>query len=446
MGPLSYKIAVFLLESIISCIFVFNSLKRKYHPAVQLGVWLSTSLVVLVLSQFSFAASRIVMVISELLMCCLLWKDKPLKCMGAYALKEGVRLFSAALTYSISKYFNQSAAIFIGAFQNLNSTAFLLYLVVYSVLSSILLQMMKGKKGAEGLWIVGTQLVLMLGESAALVAMIIISKTGIALTNTPLVLVAVFCMIATNVSIGILFTYLLQKISLADNMIYGHELSNMEYKYYEMSVENEKKIQLIRHDISNQIQTAYAMFQNGEHQRGVDFINHLQSEYMQVEPMVYCSNPLVNIIVANKKCDAENKGIEFQARIRQDLENLPISDFDLSTVICNLLDNAISGCEASGQNSPKLTIELLEKKQYLVIRVLNSCKVSMNVENTDRLKTTKNGSRSHGLGMLIISGIANKYRGDFVASAKNGLFTATVVLSLKHGMDDRNNRQGGEYL
>ena len=39
------------------------------------------------------------------------------------------------------------------------------------------------------------------------------------------------------------------------------------------------------------------------------------------------------------------------------------------------------------------------------------------------------GSR---LGMPIISGIAKKYRGDFIVSAQNGIFTATVVMSIKN--------------
>ncbi len=431
MGPICYKIVVSLLEASISAVFIINLLKRRYHPLTQLGLWAAAALSILVLGQFSFALGRITMVVSELLMCCMLHKDRKHKCIGIYMLKEGVRLFSAALTYVIYRHITKGTMGFFGAFNNTNVTCFLLYLIIYSVQTSMVLQLMKGEKGVEVPWVMGSQVVLVVGESAAIAAVITASEVGVNLMHTPFAMVAVLFMVTANVSIGILISYLLQKISLANNMIYGQELSNMEYKYYEMSVENEKKIQLIRHDISNQIQTVYAMFQNGEHQHGLELINELKSQYEQVETIVYCNNPLVNIILSNKKREAEGKQIEFRICIRQDLQNINISDFDLSTVICNLLDNAIQGCECSGQSNPKLIIELLEKKQYLVIRVLNSCKVSMNIENTDQIKTTKSHSQAHGLGMPIIAGIARKYRGDFIVSAQNGLFTATVVMSLK---------------
>jgi len=147
--------------------------------------------------------------------------------------------------------------------------------------------------------------------------------------------------------------------------------------------------------------------------------------------MVYCNNPVVNIILANKKSEAEEKNIETHIKVKESLDNIPITDFDLSTVICNLLDNAIRGCVCSEQSHPRLIVEILQKNQYLVIRVLNSCKVSMHVESTDTIETTKSTTQMHGLGMPIIAGIAKKYRGDFAVSAQNGIFTATVVLSMK---------------
>ena len=147
--------------------------------------------------------------------------------------------------------------------------------------------------------------------------------------------------------------------------------------------------------------------------------------------MVYCNNPVVNIILSNKKNESEEKNIETHIRVKEDLENIPITDFDLSTVICNLLDNAIRGCICSEQSHPRLIVEILQKNQYLVVRVLNSCKIGMNIESTDSIETTKSNSTTHGLGMPIIAGIAKKYKGDFAVSAQNGIFTATVIMSLK---------------
>lgn len=426
-----YRIIVSFLEAMISAIFIINLLPRKYHHLLQLGIWCTVSVSILLVTQSVFWLGRVLMIVTETLLCCLMYEERRIKCVLFYLLKEGTRLLSVGLTIWLYRYVSSEGVGFFGAFGEENIACFLLYLIVYSVLAAMVLHFRRDEMGVHVPWIVGTQAVLLAGETAAITAVVKASETGIDMKHTPFAVLAAFFMVIANISIGILIPYLLKKISMANNMVLGRELSNMEYKYYEKSVENEKKMQMIRHEIANQIQTAYAMFQSGENQRGLEFINDLKLQYEMVDPIVYCSNPLLNIILTNKKSEAENKEIEFQTRIKQDLENIGIPDFDLSTVICNLLDNAIRGCECSGQSNPKLTIEILEKNQYLVIRVLNSCKVSMNIENTERIKTTKNNSQAHGLGMPIIAGITRKYRGDFIVSAKNGLFTATVVMSLK---------------
>ncbi|MBQ2943202.1 MAG: GHKL domain-containing protein [Ruminococcus sp.] len=304
-------------------------------------------------------------------------------------------------------------------------------MLLFSVLTSIVLQFTKEHKGVEFPWVIGTQIVIGFGEVTAVLAVAVASGNEINSKESWFIIIAMVCMVAANISIGMLAPYLLKQVTMSTNMDYGKELSNMEYKYYEMSVENDRKIHAIRHDISNHIQTIYSLFSNGENRLGLELINELKTRYALVEQMVYCNNPVVNIILSNKKSEAEEKNIEFQIRVREDLDNMCITDFDLSTVICNLLDNAICGCVSSEHSHPRLVIEILQKNQYLVVRVLNSCKVGMNIESTDRIETTKSNSQTHGLGMPIIAGIAKKYRGDFIVSAQNGIFTATVVMSVK---------------
>lgn len=277
----------------------------------------------------------------------------------------------------------------------------------------------------EKMWCIGTQMLIIMGTIFAG------SVTRGKSLKQVLLISSVVCLSLSIVLMSILIPYLLQRISMSINIDYGKEFSNMEYKYYEISLENDKKIRAIRHDISNQIQTIYSLLKNGDNQKGLELIDELKSRYDYVNQIVYCNNPVVNIILSNKRTEAEKHGIETHIKVMTELENIPFSDYDLSTIICNLLDNAVRGCICSNQSHPRMIVEILHKNNYLVIRVLNSCKVSMRIDSTDRIATTKSGSQYHGIGMPIIAGIAKKYFGDFVVSAQNGIFTATVVLSMK---------------
>ena len=432
MSPLLYEIIVYLVEALISGIFLINMLEEKYHKGLHVALWCEI-VVVAMLCTPSFSLVRIgVVALLEFVYTYFMFEDKPKKKISVFLFKEALLVTASLLSYALYSLFIENEAHFLSSCKSDNCTYCLLYLLLFSILISIVFQFTKERKGVELPWVIGTQLVIAFGEATAVLAVATAAGGVINSKESWFIIIATVCMIAANVSIGMLAPYLLRQVTMSQNMDYGKELSNMEYKYYEMSVENDKKLHAIRHDISNHIQTIYSLFSNGENQRGLQLVDELKTRYSLVDQMVYCNNPVVNIILSNKKSEAEEKNIETHIKVKENLDNMPITDFDLSTVICNLLDNAIRGCICSEQSHPRLIVEILQKNQYLVVRVLNSCKVGMNIESTDRIETTKSNSQTHGLGMPIIAGIAKKYRGDFIVSAQNGIFTATVVMSIKN--------------
>lgn len=431
MSPFLYEIIVYFTEALISGILLLNLLEEKYHKALHLTVWCVITVIAMLCTP-SFSLIRIgVIALLELVFTLIMFEDKLKKKISFFLFKEALLITSSVVSYAVYSLFIDEHTDFFAGCKSDNCTYCLLYLLCFSILISIVFQFTKERRGVELPWVVGTQIIIGTGEAAAVLAVALASEGVIDSKQSFFIIIAMVCMVAANISIGMLAPYLLKRVTMSTNMDYGKEISNMEYKYYEMSVENDKKIQAIRHDISNHIQTVCSLLSSGDSQKGLELVNELKSRYALVDRIMYCNNPVVNIILSNKRSEAEKHNIETQIKIKEDLNNLPITDFDLSTVICNLVDNAISGCICSEQSHPRLIVEMLQKNQYLVIRVLNSCKVGMSVESTDRIETTKTDSQAHGLGMPIVAGIAKKYRGDFIVSARNGLFTATVVMSVK---------------
>jgi len=431
MSPFLYEITVYLVETFISGIYLLNMLEERYSKRWHILLWGGIVGVAMQCTP-SFSPARIgVIALLEFIYTWIMFDDKLKRKGTSFLFKELLLVASSLISFAIYSLVVDDHARFWFSCRSDNCTYCLLYLLLYSVLISIVFQFTKERKGVELPWVVGTLVVIGFGEITAVLSVTVACGGIINSKESWLIIVAMVCMVAANISIGMLAPYLLGRVTRSANMDYGKELSNMEYKYYEMSVENDKKLLAIRHEISNHIQTAYSLFSNGENQRGLELINELKIRYAHVDSMVYCNNPVVNIILSNKKKEAEEKQIETHIKVKENLDNMPITDFDLSTVICNLLDNAIRGCECSEQPHPRMIVEILQKNQYLVIRVLNSCKIGLYVESTDRIETTKGNSQAHGLGMPIIAGIAKKYRGDFIASAQNGIFTATVVMSVK---------------
>lgn len=422
----------YFVEVLISYIFLSNKLEEKYNKALSIA----TCCVIVVFSTVCAADFCLIRtVVTEL---CLLaytifmYNGKLAHKVGVFFFKVALMVAASIVSYAIYSNFAciNSYPLFALEYTECSYSYDLMFLLILSTFTSIGINVTKKNKGVELVWVIGTHIIMGVAEVATISS--VVYKTGGVIGQEKLWLstIATVCMIITNISIGLVAPYLLNKYTMESSIDYGKDISNMEYKYYEMSVENDKKIRAIKHDIANQIQIAYSLINDGDNQRGLALMDELKSRYTFVEQIVYCNNSIVNIILSNKKSEAEQSNIETSIDIKGSLENIPITDYDLSSVICNLLDNAIKGCICSEQPNQKIDIEIFQKNQYLVVRVLNSCKIEMNIEGTSRIETTKKNKKSHGLGMAIIANVVEKYRGDFRASAQNGTFTATAIMSI----------------
>ena len=219
--------------------------------------------------------------------------------------------------------------------------------------------------------------------------------------------------------------------NIPDEAAEKQRVSEMEYEYYRIAMENERKTRRMYHDISNYIQTIQALVENGEHAKGIQLMDELNKTFANIRQVVYCDNPVVNIILRTKVEEADKHGIETRITVKDSLKDMQIADIDITKVICNLLDNAIRGCIVSGSSHTKLVIEIYRRNRYLVIRVLNSCDMKLHIESAEKLQSTKNGDRTGGFGMTIVSLTVKKYKGDFEVNAANGLFTATAIMLLE---------------
>jgi hypothetical protein len=119
-------------------------------------------------------------------------------------------------------------------------------------------------------------------------------------------------------------------------------------------------------------------------------------------------NATLNLITHRfyEKCNCAN--IRFDVNIREarlDFMTAP----DITALFDNLLENAYESASASDQRSIDFSA-YIRNKNFLIIRLTNSCDVKPEYENGE-LKTTKS-SPFHGIGTRSIKRIVKKYDGD----------------------------------
>ncbi len=133
-------------------------------------------------------------------------------------------------------------------------------------------------------------------------------------------------------------------------------------------------------------------------------------------------NDTVDVILNVKQKYAESKGITFMINAEVP-ENCRISSADFSTMLGNLIDNAIEASEK--EMNPFIEVKIKKNGKFLVIVILNKC-TKANIT----LKTTKSDKKLHGIGISSVKHKVKQYDGEFIIKKDDDFFSANVMIPL----------------
>ena len=170
-------------------------------------------------------------------------------------------------------------------------------------------------------------------------------------------------------------------------------------------------MRIYRHDLKNHLGCVLGYLEYGEKDAAELYLRQLlQSVPLESNP--FHSGRMVLDILLNQKAEiAKQRNIEFEYCCTLDCIPLAqISDFDLCTLVANLLDN---GLQHADGNTPYLYLDLFYNEAgNTVLRMENSC-ITSPVLQHGVFVSCKADKASHGKGMEQIRRIAENYDGVF---------------------------------
>lgn len=209
--------------------------------------------------------------------------------------------------------------------------------------------------------------------------------------------------------------------------------ADMEYDYYKLALENSEKLSVLRHDISNAIQTAMTLIHGGDITKGKRMLEDIESENESTVPVVFCDNAIINVILALKCEEMKKCGIDFKVNVHSELASIPVSDRELTSVLTNLLDNAREAC-IKCNSEREILITFGKQQGFYIIKLENSYNdkdiyIPTCVSNA---ATTKDNKEKHGLGLRSIYEISKKYDGNFRIYENSGKVISIVTFAGKN--------------
>lgn len=206
--------------------------------------------------------------------------------------------------------------------------------------------------------------------------------------------------------------------------------AELDTEYYTLLQNQYENSNILIHDIKRHLLSIKDLADENDCDGIELYIDNLYSEYDVKNIKKYSNHKLVNAIINRYAKVFSDCGITFNCDIRN-IDFSFITDNDLTSLLDNLLENAL---EASRDSEDK-KVELLiapTNVNYISISLSNTCSTAPNIKN-GKLITTKKKSAPHGYGIKSIKRIADKYDGDVSFNYDDEIQLFRIRIVIKSG-------------
>ena len=201
-------------------------------------------------------------------------------------------------------------------------------------------------------------------------------------------------------------------------------------QYYEMLLMQNENQRILIHDIKKHLQSIAMLNEQREHDKIDAYIRQLILSSNLKEASRLCDHELLNSILCRYMQQCIKDHITFHADIRSRTVDF-IASNDLTSLFCNLLDNAIEAAGIVPDSFIEINTSKREKTPFVVITVINSCRTNPFLSNGRQLCTGKSDKRRHGFGLKSIRKTVQKYHGSMQMYYNDDTFTFHTIITLK---------------
>ncbi|MDE6635051.1 MAG: GHKL domain-containing protein [Lachnospiraceae bacterium] len=145
----------------------------------------------------------------------------------------------------------------------------------------------------------------------------------------------------------------------------------------------------------------------------------------------YCTintgNLVIDSFVSNLLLQTKKHGITLHTNLKIDNNIIPLSDYHMTVILRNLLDNALNACLEQNDGTINLTIQTVE--DTFTIHITNTYVCAP--DNNALLEDIDNFDFIHGYGLKNVKTSTLYYHGVCLIDYKNDIYSVTVIIPLE---------------
>ena len=220
----------------------------------------------------------------------------------------------------------------------------------------------------------------------------------------------------------------------------GYDFSkvlNMKYEYKcELNKLNNKiehkdniiaKLRSQKHDYLKHLQVVYSLLNNNLNNDAKDYITNISNSFRS-KTSRYGKVSYLDAIASLKYEECLMKNINFDVYIQDFIDNLAIEPSDMSSVLLNIIDNAIDSLSTINKDNKYIKLFVYEDEFQYVISIKNNGPQIYNTESIfEEGFSTKDGN-NRGYGLYLVKNILDKYGYHIFASSDEFLTEFTILI------------------
>lgn len=218
-------------------------------------------------------------------------------------------------------------------------------------------------------------------------------------------------------------TYVVKSSKLEHRLAVEAKKNQMEYQYYKSLEVEHSECRKVLHDVKNHMQVLEALYQTDQ-KSAESYAKEMACAIQKIYPIQYSSCRMLNIILIDKKKQAEMEGIKVTYQVEENSLEF-ISDYELSTILCNIFDNAITECKKLPEFQREILFKLRRINEFIIFYTENPV-----LYNPYEKKRKMNRRIEKGTGLLNVCSIVEKYNGNCSWNIDDTKFSISISLCI----------------
>ena len=225
-----------------------------------------------------------------------------------------------------------------------------------------------------------------------------------------------------TMTVSALMAYLLEESAREEESLLLQDQADVLQEGYESLMHRSEVLRMMRHDMEKHFYALRQLAEGGDPQL-IRYLDELIQADNAVRPLVQSGSPLLGALLNGSLSRAMDEGVSVEVRRDEAPGVLSVSDADLTSLVLNVMDNALEAATAPGLEEPYIHLDLYTKGSFFFL----SCE---NAKLDEDQPEETNPDNPRGLGLKIVRQITERNGGLVQIEQEPDIYRIQIALPL----------------